>query len=196
MRRRHVVMMVKEPVPGRVKTRLGADIGMVPAAWWVRHQTNRMIRRLNDPRWSLTLAIAPDRALRSPIWPAGPYRMGQSAGDLGDRMAGIFRALPPGPALIVGADIPGLAPLHLARAFDALGHHDAVIGPASDGGYWLIGLRRTAAIPAGLFDSVRWSTPHARSDTLATMRGLRTIQTDLLDDVDSAADLPRGGRFG
>jgi glycosyltransferase A (GT-A) superfamily protein (DUF2064 family) len=63
-RRARLILMVKEPVPGRVKTRLGRGIGMVPAAWWFRHQTARLIRRLEDPRWELVLAVTPDRAFR------------------------------------------------------------------------------------------------------------------------------------
>ena len=69
--------MVKEPRPGRVKTRLGRNIGMTAAAWWFRHQTARLLRRLRDPRWQIVLAVAPDRAgladavdrLRRADWP-------------------------------------------------------------------------------------------------------------------------------
>lgn len=187
--RRHVVLMAKEPRAGRVKTRLGREIGMVEAAWWVRHQTARMVRRLQDPRWNLVLSLAPDRAAHGRAWPGTLPRMAQGPGDLGARMARIFRSMPPGPVLIVGADIPGITPVHLARAFAALGRHDAVIGPAQDGGYWLIGLKRVAAVPAGMFDGVRWSGPHARADTLASLAGLLVAQTDMLSDVDTAADL-------
>ncbi len=62
--RRRLVVMVKAPRPGRVKTRLGRQIGMVPAAWWMRHQTTRLLRRLRDPRWDIWLAVAPDTRLR------------------------------------------------------------------------------------------------------------------------------------
>ena len=69
--RRRLVVMIKEPRPGRVKTRLGREIGMTAAAWWFRHQTRRLLRRLQDPRWELILSVAPDReALQSRVWPA------------------------------------------------------------------------------------------------------------------------------
>jgi hypothetical protein len=181
--------MVKEPRPGRVKTRLGREIGMVAAAGWMRRQTLRMIRTLADPRWRLILAVAPDAALRSRVWPVGPARRPQGRGDLGERMGRIFRDLPPGPVVIVGADIPGITRGHVARAFARLGAAEAVIGPAPDGGYWLIGLHRTAKAPAGLFGGVRWSTATARADTLATLAGRRVALTDTLADVDTAADL-------
>ena len=182
--------MLKEPRPGRVKTRLGRDLGMVRAAWWFRHQSHRVIRTLDDPRWRTVLAVSPDRAgLTSRVWPARLGREPQGRGDLGDRMARIFRSMPPGPVVIVGADIPGVSRDHIMRAFRALGDHDAVFGPAADGGYWLVGLKRVAAPPAGLFRDVRWSTEHALSDSLATLPGLRIALLDRLCDVDTAADL-------
>jgi len=192
MARPTLVVMVKEPCPGRVKTRLGRQIGMVGAAWWFRHQTTRLIRRLRDPRWRLVLAVSPDRAgLDSRVWPEGIARLPQGAGDLGDRMGRIFRSLPPGPVVIVGADIPGITADHIARAFRALGGADAALGPAPDGGYWLIGLARRQAVPAGLFRDVRWSSPHALADTRASLGGLRVALVDRLRDVDTAEDLRR-----
>lgn len=190
---RHLVVMLKEPRPGRVKTRLGREIGQVPAAWWFRHQSARLLRRLQDPRWTLWLAVSPDAAgLTSRIWPGHLPRLPQGSGDLGDRMHRLFRSLPPGPALIIGADIPGVTPAHISRAFRALGRAEAVLGPAPDGGYWLIGLKRAAAPPAALFRGVRWSSRHAMADTRATLPP-RCALTDPLRDVDTAADLPRTG---
>ncbi|MFQ5624577.1 MAG: DUF2064 domain-containing protein, partial [Paracoccaceae bacterium] len=98
-RRPRLVIFVKEPRPGRVKTRLGRDIGMVPAAWWYRHQARRVLRRLaGDPRWQTWLAVTPDReGLQSRVWPAHLPRIAQGGGNLGQRMTGVFRAMPPGP---------------------------------------------------------------------------------------------------
>jgi len=192
VRRPQLVVMLKEPRPGRVKTRLGKSIGMTAAAWWFRHQTRSLLRRLDDPRWDLVLAVSPDReGLTSRIWPGHLLRIPQGAGDLGDRMARVFRSLPPGPVCIVGADIPGIGPDEVARAFAALGSSDAVFGPAPDGGYWLIGLKRVAAVPATLFDGVRWSTEHALADTRGSLPGLRIALVDELRDVDEVTDLPR-----
>ncbi|MEM8553785.1 MAG: TIGR04282 family arsenosugar biosynthesis glycosyltransferase [Pseudomonadota bacterium] len=182
--------MVKEPKPGRVKTRLGRDIGMTAAAWWFRHQCARLLRRLQDPRWDLLLAVSPGRdGMQSRAWPRHIHRWPQGRGDLGDRMGRAFRHAPGGPLVIVGADIPGITSFHIAEAFRALGDHDAVVGPAPDGGYWLIGLARRVPPPPQLFDRVRWSTEHALDDTLATLRGLRVACVATLNDVDTAADL-------
>ena len=184
--------MVKEPRPGRVKTRLGRDIGMVGAAWWFRHQTRSLIRRLRDPRWQIVLAVSPDReGLSSRIWPADLPRAAQGRGDLGDRMGRMLRGMPAGPVCLIGADIPGITRGHIARGFATLGQAQMVFGPAPDGGYWLVGAQRYGALPLSLFRNVRWSTEHALADTLASVPGCRVALLDELRDVDRVTDLPR-----
>lgn len=189
--RPQLYIMVKEPHPGRVKTRLGKDIGHTRAAWWFRHQTRRLIHRLSsDPRWQTVLAVSPDHeGLNSRIWPKDVPRQPQGQGNLGDRMARVLRRASKGPVLIIGADIPAIRPPHIAQAFKALGHHDAVIGPAPDGGYWLIGLKNTRAVPRQLFENVRWSSEHACADTRASMGGLSCALVQELRDVDTVYDL-------
>ncbi len=189
---RTLVIFLKEPRPGRVKTRLGREIGMIGAAWWFRHQAARLIRRLRrDRRWRTVLAVSPDReGLASRVWPAHLPRWPQGPGDLGDRMGRALRAMPPGPVIIIGADIPGLRPAHVAEGFRLLGRHDAVLGPAPDGGYWMIGLKRGGrAVPEGLFRGVRWSSPHALADTVVSLAPLDVGFGATLRDVDEAADL-------
>lgn len=180
--------MVKEPHPGRVKTRLGRDIGLVQSAWWFRHQSTALIRRLaRDPRWQTVLSVSPDtEGLQSRVWPKNLARLPQGRGDLGTRMARAFQALTPGPVVLIGADIPGVQSKHIARAFQALGRHDLVFGPAQDGGFWLVGMTQ---VPKGVFQNVRWSTDQTLSDTLAGLTGHRIALIDTLNDVDTAADL-------
>ena len=188
--RHQLIVMVKEPRPGRVKTRLGREMGMVPAAWWFRHQTRRLLREVDDPRWRLCLAVSPDReGLHSRVWPTHLPRLPQGRGDLGDRMGRLLRGAPPGPVCIIGADIPGIRRGHIAHAFSALGRHDAVFGPAHDGGYWLIGLKRIGTVPATLFRGVRWSTRTALADTIDSLGDRRVGVIDTLRDVDTLADL-------
>lgn len=187
-----LIVMVKEPRPGRVKTRLARDIGTVAAKWWFHHQSARLLRRLRDPRWHLVLAVSPDRAATaSRVWPADLPRLPQGGGTLGDRMARMMRAAAPGAVCVIGADIPGITRPAIWRAFRALGPADAVFGPAEDGGYWLVGIRNAAQVPATLFDGVRWSTEHALADTIASLPGRRTALIDSLVDVDTVADLRR-----
>lgn len=187
---RTLVIMLKEPRAGRVKTRLAADIGMTAAAWWFRHQSNRLIRRVADPRWDIVLAVTPDRdGLQSRVWPQRLRRSPQGRGDLGERMARLLRAQPPGPVCIVGSDIPGLGRRHIARAFKALGGAAAVFGPAPDGGYWLVGLKHPSRAPYTLFRNVRWSTEYALNDSVATMGDIGIAYVDRLRDVDTLDDL-------
>lgn len=186
-----LVVMLKEPRPGRVKTRLGRDIGMVPAAWWFRHQVRRLLRRIVDPRWQVVLAVAPDVAgMQSRVWPARFRRVPQGNGDLGARMARVMGRVR-GPVCVIGGDIPGITRARVAEAFEALGGHDAVFGPAHDGGYWLIGLRHGTRQPAGFLRGVRWSSPHALGDSFATLSGCRIAQVAMLRDVDRAGDIKR-----
>ncbi|MCV6585686.1 MAG: TIGR04282 family arsenosugar biosynthesis glycosyltransferase [Marinibacterium sp.] len=181
--------MVKEPRPGRVKTRLGRDIGLTASAWWFRHQTRTLLRRLRDPRWQIVLAVSPDiDGLTSRVWPGDLPRHPQGGGDLGARMARALRA-GPGPACVIGADIPGITRARVAQAFAALGDHDAVFGPAPDGGYWLVGLKHPTRAPRTLFRDVRWSGPHALADSQKSLPGLRIAHVQTLRDVDTADDL-------
>lgn len=187
MRPRTLIIMVKEPRAGRVKTRLGRDIGMTAAAWWYRHQVTRLCRRLYDPRWKTVLAVAPDRSCHSRAFPAHLPRAPQGRGDLGARMARAL-ATAPGPAVLIGSDIPGVTRQHIESAFGALGESASVIGPAPDGGFWLVGLAHPRRAPKGLFKDVPWSAPDTLLRTRPTLPSPLT-DIDTLTDVDTAGDL-------
>jgi rSAM/selenodomain-associated transferase 1 len=167
---RHLVLFVRAPQLGAGKRRLARDIGAVAALRFERTMLARLGRRLGrDRRWRLRLAMTPDRArLAARLRPCGAPIAAQGAGDLGQRMRRALAACPPGPALLVGADIPGLEARHIAVAFRLLGRHDVVFGPAEDGGFWLVGARRCPCLPP-LFGPVRWSGPHALADALAAL---------------------------
>ena len=179
--------MVKEPRPGRVKTRLGRDIGATRAAWWYRHQTKVLVRRLHDARWDNVLVVAPDTAVTSRVWPAHLPRLPQGQGDLGLRMARALAATN-GPSLLIGSDIPGITRAHIATAFRQLGRARSVIGPATDGGFWLVGLHQPRRQPRGLFQNVRWSHPETLADTRPTLPQPVALAATLRD-VDTARDL-------
>ena len=193
-----LIVMAKVPRPGRVKTRLARDIGSVAAAWWFRQQLRTLMRKIDDPRWRLVLAVSPDiEGLQSRVWPGHLERWPQGRGTLGDRMARMLRRAAPGPACVIGADIPGVGRPQIAAAFAALGDHDAVFGPAPDGGYWLVGLKHPRRQPPTFFRNVRWSTPHALADSAASLPDHRIAHVQTLRDVDTVDDLPmtrRGAR--
>lgn len=185
--------MAKRPVAGSVKTRLAREIGVGRATAFARHATAALLQRASaDRRWHTTIAVAPDRSVADRCWPRRVARMAQGGGDLGARMQRILDRMPPGPVLIVGTDVPGIRPAHIAEAFSRLGSCDAVLGPATDGGYWLVGLRRRPRVLRP-FAGVRWSGPHALADTLANLEGRAVALVTTLDDVDDAASFKASG---
>jgi glycosyltransferase A (GT-A) superfamily protein (DUF2064 family) len=97
-----------------------------------------------------------------------------------------------GPAIIVGSDIPAITTAHIRAAFESLGRHHVVFGPAMDGGYWLVGVRPTLpeATLRHLFDAVRWSSEDALADTLRNVPNRwRVGYAATLRDVDRMTDL-------
>lgn len=186
-----LVIMCKVPVMGRVKTRLGREIGLANATRIYRTTLDHVAARLgSSTRWQTILAVAPDAAVMSPMLPRRLARVSQGGGDLGQKLQNVSDSIPPGPLVIIGTDIPGIRARDIEAAFRLLGSYDAVFGPASDGGYWLVGLKRRPSIPA-VFEGVRWSSPFALSDTKRNLAGHRVAEVLCHDDVDTAADLAR-----
>ena len=186
-----LIIMAKAPVAGRVKTRLATEAGVATALRFARHRIAALVQGMGrTARWSTILAGSPEcPACRWP-WPPGVPLIAQGNGDLGARMQRLLDRAPAGPVVIVGTDVPGITQAHIAAAFRQLGRHDAVIGPAEDGGYWLVGLRRRPRVLRP-FAGVRWSTAHARGDTLANLHGRSAALVATLGDVDTADDLAR-----
>ena len=186
--RRTLILFVRAPRLGTGKRRLAREIGALAALRFERVMIGRLLRRVApDRRWQLRLAVTPDKARhRTHYRHPGIIAVGQGGGDLGMRMRRALGACPPGPAVLVGADIPALAAPHVWAAFRLLGGHDLVFGPAEDGGFWLVGARHPRNLPA-LFEGVRWSGPHALADTLAGLPRRITVGfADRLEDVDNA----------
>ena len=192
-----LVIMVKAPRVGAVKTRLARNIGAVEAWRVYRTVSANLIRRLAaDARWRTILAVTPDHAVNASVWPAHIKRTAQGPGDLGARMQRLLDRFAPAPTVIVGSDIPALSPAHVAEAMRALRRADIVFGPAADGGYWLVGARGVPRAPR-LFEAVRWSSPHALKDTLKNARGFKVAMLDALEDLDDAVGYRRWrGRLG
>lgn len=194
--RRRVVVFVRVPAAGKVKTRLAAGIGVVSATWWYRHASARLLRSLSrDPRWETWIAITPDTdTRRRRRWPRGVRRVPQGGGDLGARMARALERGMPASVMVVGSDVPDLQPRHVWAAFQALRWARWALGPSPDGGFWGIG-RRGEARRSGLkgLAGARWSSRHALEDTrgrLATSGGT-VAACETLEDVDTAEDLRR-----
>ena len=181
--------MAKAPVAGRVKTRLARELGVAMATRFARHAMAALLARVSRGR---ALAVRRSPSHPTPAWPAasgrrGVARMPQGRATSASACSASCRSTPPGPVVIVGIDVPGIRCTHIAPAFRLLGGHDAVFGPAKDGGYWLVGLRRRPRLLRP-FDRVRWSTPHALTDTLANLNCCSIRQLPTLSDVDDARD--------
>ena len=106
-------------------------------------------------------------------------------------MARAFDQVTPGPAVLIGGDIPAIEPHHIDAAFNALGSAEAVFGPAADSGFWLVGFARHGRrlIP---FTGVRWSTEYALANTLKRLpKDARVAWVETLADIDDAAAYQR-----
>lgn len=187
-----VCVFAKPPRAGLVKTRLAADLGPEGAA--------RLARAFFDDTWAAVGAldwadaVLATTDVQAPEWtdPPGMALWPQGDGHLGDRMERVLsRALDTHVAAIaIGTDSPGLPPDTLNDARRALAHHDAVIGPSEDGGFYLIGLRRC---PEGLFLGVPWSADDTCARTLQRLGALNLSVAVLPSwfDVDRPGDLQR-----
>lgn len=185
-----LVVFGREPVPGRVKTRLARDIGAERAA--------AVYTRLLE--WTLIEAMATGIAVvlslaeaQTGCWtpPEGPLVEVQGHGDLGQRMSEAFRrrfAEGADRVLLIGSDCPGVTRVHLLKAIEVLGDAAVVLGPSEDGGYWAIGQQ---APGVDCFTGVPWSSSETLQATRDRLR-LRHVdwaETETLADVDTAEDL-------
>ncbi len=190
-------IFTKYPQPGSVKTRLIPTLGGEGAAILHRRMVTHTlvtVQRFNREGRHL-LWVCFDGATQAEMerWlGAGLHFSPQKQGDLGYRMDAAFRedfAIGARRSVIIGTDCPGLNSSILHQAFAALGHADVVLGPAHDGGYYLVGLRKM--IP-DLFRGIEWGTSRVLSETLAIADrlGLAVHQLPILHDVDRPEDLP------
>ncbi|NKZ08853.1 TIGR04282 family arsenosugar biosynthesis glycosyltransferase [Actinomadura latina] len=194
-----VIVIAKEPVPGRVKTRLTPVCTPAEAAALAEaalRDTLAAVAAVPAGRRTLALDGAPGRWL-----PGGFSVIAQRGGGLDERLAAAFADAWAGrPLVLIGMDTPQVTPALLGRAARELGRRDAVFGPASDGGFWLLGLRRP---DARLLHGVPMSRSYTGAVLLARLRAarLRTGFLPRLTDVDTPADAHAvaaaapGGRF-
>lgn len=189
-----IILFAKAPLPGQVKTRLIPALGASGAAMLAR----RMLMQTLDAAVAARVGIVElcaSPGFQHADWsgfnlPEGVVTSEQRDGDIGQRMAcAARRALADGErVLLIGSDCPALSAQRLRIAALALDEHDAVIHPALDGGYPLLGLKVFAA---ELFDSMPWSTSQVAALTLARMQALRwrTWVGETLPDIDEIGDL-------
>ncbi len=197
MSAQRLIIFTRYPQPGATKTRLIPALGAEGAADLQRQLTEKVVAEARQLRRGGGLDIeirhAGGDAGSMAVWLGNDLRYAdQGPGDLGRRMATAFAdgfAAGAGAMVLVGSDIPALTEAVLAAAFEALGRADLVLGPAADGGYYLVGLR----LPRPeLFTGVAWGSAGVCAETLerAATAGLVTVLLEELRDVDRPEDLP------
>ncbi|MFE1743968.1 TIGR04282 family arsenosugar biosynthesis glycosyltransferase [Coleofasciculus sp. H7-2] len=202
MNRECLIVFTRYPEPGKAKTRLIPVLGENGAANLHRQMTEHTLLQARE--------LQSDRATRVEVYFTGGNQhlmqdwlgtdiiyQPQDEGDLGQRMKSAFQtAFAAGMegVAIVGTDCPGLDAKIMAQAFEQLNGHDLVLGPATDGGYYLIGLRRV--IPE-LFAGINWGTSEVREKTvaIAISLGLAVAYLPSLADVDRPEDLAKVTSF-
>jgi uncharacterized protein len=189
-----VIVFARSPRLGAVKRRLAAGIGDFAALRFYRRTTQNILGRVSrDTRWRTVLAMTPDAAVTGRCaWSGNFQRLAQRHGNLGERMERALLRFPSSPVLLIGSDIPDIGARQIAAGLAALGQNDLVFGPSDDGGYWLVGARY-GRLARGLFENVRWSGPHALTDTLANAKQRPIALLEELADIDTADDLARWG---
>lgn len=190
---RALVVFARAPVRGAVKTRLAASLGDAEALAVYRAMGRRVMEGVaRVAACDVVVSCTPDtlgELVRA--WLGDRWRIeGQGEGDLGARMASaIDRRVADGAGriVVIGTDCPDVDADVVDQAFDALRDADVVLGPASDGGYYLIGVQR--ALPV-LFDDVPWSSRTTLRTTLyrAAATGLTVVLLNELRDIDTADD--------
>lgn len=199
-----LLFFVRYPEPGRAKTRLIPRLGPAGAAHVYRRvaeEVAREVARFSRPDLvRAALVDPPERLEEARSWLGGAFEaVPQARGDLGRRLSAAFGwafERGAGPVVAMGTDCLDLRGDLLAEAFDALSTMDAVLGPALDGGYYLIGLSRP--IPE-VFEGIPWSTDRVTGAALERLarRGATCRMLPPLRDLDTPEDLdallPRWG---
>lgn len=190
-----LLIFIKNPEPGKVKTRLAAAIGNQKAYQiylkLLRHTLKTSLEVNVDKQvWYSSFIDLND------FIPGQDFtKRLQQGRNLGERMLNAFiKGFDDGykNIVIIGSDCPDIAPAILEQAFDKLDHHDMVIGPSADGGYYLLGMKE---MHGELFSDIDWSTEHVLDQTLerANNLSLSTFRLPELNDIDTIEDLRKSG---
>lgn len=187
-----IVIFAKAPVPGTVKTRLIPVLGELGAATLAEQMLSTTLGHARATGLAVELCTAPQPS--DPSWnghlPVGVRLSDQGQGDLGKRLAvAAKRVLHGGERiLLIGTDCPQLDRVRLRKAADQLDRFDAVMHPAHDGGYVLLGLAR---MDLSIFEDIAWSTDSVAAATASRIRALgwSLWVGDTLQDIDVPADL-------
>lgn len=191
-----ILLFIKSPVRGRVKSRLAAALGENAALGLYKNFVLDTLATVELSGHPCRICFHPPDAGEAVADWLGRRRsyLAQTGNDLGERMEQAFRRVfsegACSRAILIGSDIPDLPGDAFSEAFRSLDRHDAVIGPATDGGYYLIGFRIDTFFP-DIFHAVEWSTDTVFSRTMEVFAkaGLRVHALPAWRDVDTSEDL-------
>ena len=184
-----LIIFTRNPELGKVKTRLAKGVGAENALSIYKtllEHTRDVVSQINcTRRVGYSVKIRP-----TDIWPSEDFeKFEQEGDDLGDRMYRAFAKAHQdkfSKVLIVGSDLYDLQPKHIEAAFEALDSHEVVIGPAQDGGYYLLGMRN---IIKEVFYNKPWGGDTVFEATMKDLEGYSVHQLETLNDIDYAEDL-------
>jgi len=186
-----IMVFVRNPELGRVKTRLAKSIGDQAALETYKilsKHTSKIISEIDSDQ----LIFYSDKIQDNDIWTATNCKKQiQTKGDLGQKMLAAFQygfSLGYQKILIIGSDLYSLRPKHIESAFEQLENYDVVIGPALDGGYYLLGLN--FIIPK-IFKQKQWSTSSVLKETLSDLKEFNVNLLEPLNDIDTYEDLKK-----
>ncbi|MBI4057417.1 MAG: TIGR04282 family arsenosugar biosynthesis glycosyltransferase [Elusimicrobia bacterium] len=199
-----LLLFLKAPVPGKVKTRLASTRGIEEAARLYKGMSAEVYRCVKELP-GINMVVAYERAIEFPnlSWldEKNPNFIDQEGESLGERLENAFRwafTLGAKRVAALGGDSPGLSSEWIHKAFEGLHTHDLVLGPAEDGGYYLVGLQGRSdsgsnRLESVLFKDVPWSTPQVLKTTLEKSKemGLRFSLLPVYFDVDDEETLKR-----
>lgn len=189
---RAIIIFVRNPEAGKVKTRLAATVGN-EAALFIYKKLLTHTLEITETMAADKFIFYADEVATNDIWQRpGFFKSKQASGDLGHRMCSAFiEVLSKGyhSVCIIGSDCYELSTVIIEQAFDLLRVNDVVIGPAKDGGYYLLGMKE---LYPKLFEEKIWSTGTVYDDTVSTIHqsGLAYKSLETLTDIDEEKDLP------
>jgi len=190
MTKEALIIFVKNPELGKVKTRLAVAVGEEKALEIYKLlliHTNKVTKKLLQDKW----VFYSDLIDNNDLWDNDHYHKAvQSDGDLGEKMLDAFqRCFDKGyeNICIIGSDLMAIDESVIQGAFISLNADDVVIGPAKDGGYYLLGMNK---LHSSLFQDKKWSTESVLGDTLSNIKdqGLSYSRLDVLNDIDTEDD--------
>jgi rSAM/selenodomain-associated transferase 1 len=184
-----ILIFTRNPELGKCKTRLAKTIGNENALTIYKmllQHTADVVEQINcDKAVYYSVKVRTDD-----IWDNSIYKKHQQSGsDLGFRMQNAFsKSFNAGyeKILIVGSDLYDLKPVHITKAFESLDNYDVTIGPAEDGGYYLLGMK---SLQPNIFENKNWGTETVRKDTLNDLKNKSVFQLEELNDIDLYEDL-------